>query len=503
MISYLNNINKLPIIIIKEIFNLIINECVPSNIRIYNEHKCWPISIKENSSGSERGSNSTGTLNNDYIVGLIDNGNHGSFYNTCIGRSGGNGSCSSVVLKEIVVLLNVCKQWRSIMYNNRLHYAHIGSIDDFKLLIHLHKLYSLKFEYLNFHVKSSGVSGSPLDEENLYRMYLKFFQRYTGSSIIKIHELSNNMLQSDILEIMIENGSQVKELHLIGKVPYTPSVLPNSLFHRKKLKSIIIEKGLVDSSSPQILNHLLECSSRTSLTSLGLLNNQCNGITVNILSRILKSNKTIKYLNLENNFINDGAEISSFFQSLSSDTCVLEYLNMRSNIIGNQSINILTKTLKCRNSFSRHLEYLDISNNRISDDSACSLIKVILLKTRISTLKLSHNYLGIGFIHTLRHHINNENSQLRSLDISKNNFKKASWDLVNLILMNQSLLEIDISQCQTKPKPLYYLIHHLYKNSFNHSIQKLLITPLNKLPQYIITEIDKISNRSDTKILYT
>ncbi|KAF2077055.1 hypothetical protein CYY_001622 [Polysphondylium violaceum] len=348
------------------------------------------------------------------------------------------------VLQIIYSLSLVCKLWLSILPKLNYPYIHISSLVEFKQLIHLckegiFKQNPIEFKHVNFHLHLDHKNlrddneGYKLLKLEIIQLYKEYFNQSKECAIIKLHRINNlnSNLQSNILEY-IPNCQAIKELHIIGGLPYSTFLnLPYSL--KKMITTLTIERSLSDLSSPKLLESLflspmtVKSNSLCSITDLSLIDNQCDGSTVDILEKVLKYNKTLKYLNLRNNFIGQGEEINRFFGSLAINT-TLVYLNLSNNLIGcdDESMIHLSYCLQENTTLS----VLILDNNRITDKGILPLLQSIYYKNNgLKELSICENEIGSEESIQLIASILNSHKHFK-ISVSSNYFQHKSFDAI-------------------------------------------------------------------------
>jgi len=188
---------------------------------------------------------------------------------------------------------------------------------------------------------------------------------------------------------------------------------------------------------------------------LSRLSVQQSGITDEMLSIFMPSfdrNKTLTYLDLSHNRINDfGAKQLSHWIS---HTPILTHLFLKHNFIGEEGAAEIVKALAKNTSLLR----IDFSLNRFGDQQGAQILKAIQNHETIEELSMSSNNLGplsaLALVDLIK-----ENSTIQKIDLSCNNlhFKVSNSKvkdpspslgraLKNALAANGSLCHVDLRQ---------------------------------------------------------
>jgi hypothetical protein len=123
----------------------------------------------------------------------------------------------------------------------------------------------------------------------------------------------------------------------------------------------------------------------TTLTTLGLRNNQIGNDGAKLIAEALKINKTLTTLNLGgNNIDKDGAELIA---DALKENKTLTTLNLYHNNIGKDGAKVIADALKV----NKTLNTLNLGWNKIDDDGAKLIAKALETNKTLTTLNLGWN----------------------------------------------------------------------------------------------------------------
>ena len=171
------------------------------------------------------------------------------------------------------------------------------------------------------------------------------------------------------------------------------------------------------------------------LQSLKLKNITIEG--VELISEIVRTNKTLQKLDLSNNKLSDDGTIT-ISDGLKNNTTLLE-LNISHNNITNKAIKNITEFIQVNTT----LKKLDLSYNILSDDGA-TLISSCLKCNNLLELNISHNNITNKAIKNITEFIQ-VNTTLKKLDLSYNILSDDGATLISSCLKCNNLLELNIS----------------------------------------------------------
>ena len=165
--------------------------------------------------------------------------------------------------------------------------------------------------------------------------------------------------------------------------------------HLKKssaVKELLLSNGNMDSGTGflMIAEVLLTNSSLTSLSlpcmGLHLTKEYCS-----VLTKLLQTNQSLRYLDLSSNSILD----SSFFEGLQRNTNLVKLNLSNTGITAARSLTTLLRV-------NKSLTYLDLSSNLTSDSGARCIFEGLQHNTTLVNLNLSHTGIPIADPDTAR-----------------------------------------------------------------------------------------------------
>lgn len=180
-----------------------------------------------------------------------------------------------------------------------------------------------------------------------------------------------------------------------------------------------------------------------SLTCLHLENTQMSGKNLLVLICALKYNTGIRELYLGDNGLQptDGSHIC---QLITSNTC-LQLLDLRNNNIGDSGLRHISEGLKNRDTIEKSaLSAMVLWNNNISGASMESLAEALAENTKIETLNIGSNKLGVEGIARLKPALVS-NSHLHRFGLQNTGINcEGAIILAECIADNTALLRVDI-----------------------------------------------------------
>lgn len=200
--------------------------------------------------------------------------------------------------------------------------------------------------------------------------------------------------------------------------------------------------NLNDRSIPALCK-LTRAQPSASLTCLHLENTQMSGKNLLVLICALKYNTGIRELYLGDNGLQptDGSHI---YQLITSNTC-LQLLDLRNNNIGDSGVRHICEGLRNRESIEKSaLSAMVLWNNNVTGASMESLAEALTENTKIETLNIGSNNLGIEGIARLKPALVS-NSHLHRLGLQNTGINcEGAIILAECIADNTALLRVDI-----------------------------------------------------------
>lgn len=200
--------------------------------------------------------------------------------------------------------------------------------------------------------------------------------------------------------------------------------------------------NLNDRSIPSLCK-LARAQPSASLTCLHLENTQMSGKNLLVLICALKYNTGIRELYLGDNGLQptDGSHI---YQLITSNTC-LQLLDLRNNNIGDSGVRHICEGLRNRESIQKSaLSAMVLWNNNVTGASMESLAEALTENTKIETLNIGSNNLGVEGVARLKPALVS-NSHLHRLGLQNTGLNcEGAIILAECIADNTALLRVDI-----------------------------------------------------------
>ncbi|GAM27235.1 hypothetical protein SAMD00019534_104100, partial [Acytostelium subglobosum LB1] len=205
------------------------------------------------------------------------------------------------MVRSMLTLSLVCKHWLAIVPSLFYKYIHVGSIGEFRELVHLSRFgvlcqqrLPIQFQYVNIHLKQRHSKKT--DRQVMLDLYREFLQDTQGCHALKIHQAEDTNdigSQQDILASMGQNTS-VHLLHLCRAV-----AIPCGL------ESLNLSYNRVSTRSfGDTLSLYIQTTCR--LKHLNVSHCQLKESSYSIVSALL-SNQTLLSINLNNTNISEDA----------------------------------------------------------------------------------------------------------------------------------------------------------------------------------------------------
>ncbi|EGG18146.1 hypothetical protein DFA_06813 [Cavenderia fasciculata] len=230
------------------------------------------------------------------------------------------------IINLIITLSMVCKSWLGIIPSLFYPYLHVDSLHQLRQLIHLSQVGVLlnhhsciQFNQITIHLQQDNNEDSLNNNNNssTNELMKEFLNGLRGCRCLKVHA-SNS--EDDMLKDVVTLNHSVRDLQLIGRLPLVEYThIPKELLHNSHIKSLTIKNGLTDLNGQLVLESLItqddqqvkvDNSTTTTLQQnnnnnnnnmldlkyLGLIDNQCDGATIKILSKIMAVNHKMEMI---------------------------------------------------------------------------------------------------------------------------------------------------------------------------------------------------------------
>mmetsp|Transcript_7889 Transcript_7889/g.15665 ORF Transcript_7889/g.15665 Transcript_7889/m.15665 type:complete len:394 (-) Transcript_7889:45-1226(-) len=209
-----------------------------------------------------------------------------------------------------------------------------------------------------------------------------------------------------------------------------------------------------------------ELADNTTVTKIDLQNNFIGPVGAGLLARLLQQNKTIVELSLYNNCLGQqGVEVLA--QALSKPDCALQCLDLGWNDIGAEGADSLAEILKTNRSIKRlylqnnsigtdglkplaaavetnsTLEILDIGFNQVTESNLGALT-IMLEECRLIELNLSDNVIGPDGARRIAQAMD-LNVSINSLNLQNTSIgSTGSAAIANLLMNNRTLRQLNL-----------------------------------------------------------
>ena len=333
---------------------------------------------------------------------------------------------------------------------------------------------------INSTLKTLKLIGSLKDE-----VMETFFSQLNNSSLTYL-DVSSSIFHEKINSVLeyFSKNTNLNTLKLSGCLINTklfPSVIDSFNNPKNSLTSLDLSENFFNNVSFISLTNLIDKTvCLRELFLKGILIEHQNWVS---LCESLKSNKTIKVLDISKNNIDDEQLIQII--NLFKFNNTISSLNLSSNKLKEPGILMLSDFLKKDPTFFKEL---DISSNYIKD-SASNLIDSLIINTSLNTLSLSDCF-SINNIDLLSKLIQFNNS-ITSLDLSNNNIDNKSF--FQSLEKNSSIVSLKLSNCNLQT-------HNYFENLKNNQTLTSLDLSRNYLNLNALKYISEIKSLKELNI---
>jgi Ran GTPase-activating protein (RanGAP) involved in mRNA processing and transport len=351
----------------------------------------------------------------------------------------------------------------------------------------------------------------------------------------KLRELTLDFVNCKIsnIDLVLEVLNQVKESQNLESLvisylptPVTYSKFPKGMFEslteiiqKNNIKKLEISHNYLGSEKEERKNFLGAVIVPSSLEELDLSLNGLLSEDINCLTEALKTNQTLRVLNLCSNKIDDqGAK--EFAEALKNNKTLLEldlkgnrivdegaghiaealelntglkYINLSDNKMSYQGLEVILKALKN----NKNLQVIGLGRNSISHEETKQIVNLLaeFLKknTSLKGINLSDNYITPTEIEHLVEALKH-NKTLQMLDLEDNKIGDEGVKiLAEFLKINDTLQVLNLARNKISKKGIEYLFETLKNNKSlleldlrGHSIDEEFANELAKMLPLII-----------------
>ena len=285
-------------------------------------------------------------------------------------------------------------------------------------------------------MQNRGLEVFYLNNNNLSAGTLKLAKAFQHISTLRMLSLDNSNIPKiacDDLALAIRSNKYLEKLWLgNNNLEYSAIVILNSLTTITTLTVLGLNNNQIPQEAGEALASVIMHNKR--LEGLHLHSNNL-GIGILKVAKALQHIITLKMLNLSNNNIPQEASEDLALAIKSNKQLEVLWLDnnnlqFSANIILNSLTTITTLTV------------LGLNNNQISQETDEALASVIMHNTRLEELYLDSNNLGIGTVKVVKY-LQHITTRLRVLSLDNNNIPpEASEELALAIKSNEQLKKL-------------------------------------------------------------
>uniref|UniRef100_A0A8C2DEG3 Uncharacterized protein n=1 Tax=Cyprinus carpio TaxID=7962 RepID=A0A8C2DEG3_CYPCA len=239
-----------------------------------------------------------------------------------------------------------------------------------------------------------------------------------------LNELNDQTLVKDI-QTHLSNGS-------LSSADLSPAQWSALVFvlltSEEELEEFELQKFKKSDECLVRLSAVIKTSKRALLNDCGLTDKSCPA-----LASVLGSDTSLKVLNMNNNNLQDSG-VKLLCTGLKNINCKLEILSLKNNCITEGGCHVLAAAL---NSNPSNLTELDLSENKLGNPG----MKIILtlfenVQCRLEKLNLKNNCITEGGCHVLAAALNSNPSNLTELDLSENKLGNPGMKIILTLFEN-------------------------------------------------------------------
>ena len=313
-----------------------------------------------------------------------------------------------------------------------------------------HSIFNGIFEYLITKEKGVPIENNEPKRFSLLNNKISNGLNYYVESLMNLDY--SNIIKLDLSNVGISSSNIMKKLCIILQ-RYSNSLkilsLSNNGIDDKSAK--ILFSGLESNNVLEILNLSYNeigedglvtnffCLNK-SLHTLSFHHNLLGPIGVDYLFNYLISNRYMNLKSLEigyNGITKEGTEYISKYIKVNES---LFTMNIEGNYLCNEGIKIICESISKKKS-RNIISFLDLQNNNITNKGCPFISKMLSESPFINALSLRNNLLYNDGINKIISSINNENSNLVSLDISDTKIDEKGMKIISEIINKEFVLQ--------------------------------------------------------------
>jgi len=309
-----------------------------------------------------------------------------------------------------------------------------STIDEMRTLVEL-SLHNLK-------------NGKILVEGVEVYSFEKFFEQYNNYKNISERNLKIDMENPDF-----EKREAVDNLKHSLKYYYPQIIKLDNCFHdESKINFAYVNRVMAS------INYY-----QTNLTQLTITNNKLNKIFNNSILTGIKLIKTLVYLNLSNNNFNEN-NIKELFEYIKQNTTLKILILNKNNLLPSYGYYLADAFKK-----NTTIEVFHLSQNNLTQNGLDSFLNILAHdNTTLKELDISYNNFVFNDFKILSNFLN-MNPSLKNLDISGNKFDPPSSNIIGVTLNKvENLEKLKLNACGITDEIASQLLIYLNESNIKH-----------------------------------
>ena len=276
----------------------------------------------------------------------------------------------------------------------------------------------------------------------------KFFEQYNNYKNINERNLKIDMISPDF-----EKRESVDNLKHSLKYYYPQIIKFENCFHDDTKINIAFVNRIMAA-----INYY-----QNNLTQLTIINNSLYKIFNRSILTGIKLIKTLVYLNLSNNNFNEN-NIKELFEYIKQNTTLKILILNKNNLIPPYGYYLADAFKK-----NTTIEVLHLSQNNLTQNGLDSFLNILAHdNTTLKELDISHNNFHFNEFKILSNFLN-ANPSLKSLDISGNKFDPPSSNIIGVTLNKvQNLEKLKLNSCNITDEIAPQVFLYLNESNIKH-----------------------------------